>query len=109
VVAAFEQEDLDGDVGVRQVVVEQRLDGASRQGLDGGDHVLAHRVLHETALREHLGCVAVVGQRALGLGQAVAQRHGDHIGAHRRPGSCRPATRVVMHYPYDGIGDRCRH
>jgi class 3 adenylate cyclase len=42
--------------------------------LNDGDQLVAHRVLKGAAHREHLQRLAVVGERALGLGQAVAQR-----------------------------------
>ena len=107
-VVRLHEEDLDGDVGVVQVVAEERLDGAAGEALDRGDEVVAHRVLKGAAHREHLGRLAAIGERALGLREAVAQRHDDRVGADRRPRARRAAAGVVVQQPDDGVGDRGR-
>lgn len=84
------QEDLDGDIRLMQVVAEERFDGAAGERLDRTDEVVAHRVLEGAAHREHLCRLAAVGERALGLREAVAQGHDDRVGADRRTRLGRP-------------------
>jgi hypothetical protein len=86
-----------------QVVAQKRLDAAPGQRLHGGDHVIAHHVLKGAAHRQHLQCMAALGERALGLGQAIAQYHDDRVGPDRRAGLRRSAPGVFVQQADDGV------
>ena len=104
----FEDEHLRGDVGIDVMVAEKRDHLTPGVLDDGGDEILAHRLLEAPAHVDDRGRVPVVDEDALTLQKGVAQDDQDMALGDRRIRLRRPATGVVAQQPDDRIADRLR-